>query len=160
MPDNPRLARAWGAMAWAVLIHVLDEAWNNFLVVYNPAAIALTGRYPWLPLPVFQFEYWLGGLLLAVIGLFLLKRQARRATTPIVIAAYILAAAMAVNAVWHTALTIAGHTPTGMEFTRPMPGFWSSPLLLAASIWLWREARRAGSARSTQLRPAGVPDHP
>ena len=102
-----------------------------------------------LPLPVFQFEYWLGGLLLAVIGLFLLKRFARRGGRRIVIASHALAAAMAVNAVWHTALTIAGRTPTGMEFTRPMPGFWSSPLLLAASVWLWREARGAGSARAT-----------
>jgi hypothetical protein len=148
MPDNPNLARAWGAMAWAVLIHVLDEAWNNFLVVYNPTVIALTDRYPWLPLPAFQFEYWLGGLLLAVIGLFLLKRQARRAPRWMVTASFLLAAAMAFNAFWHMALTVAGKTPTGMEFTRPMPGFWSSPLLLAASIWLWREARRASTARA------------
>ena len=147
MPDNPNLARAWGAMAWAVLVHVLDAVWNNFLVVYNPTVIALTDRYPWLPLPVFQFEYWLGGLLLAVMGLFLLKRQARRATAWIVIAAYLLSAAMALNAVWLAALTIAGQTPTGMQFTRPMPGFWSSPLLLAASVWLWREARAAKTRR-------------
>lgn len=142
MPDNPNLARAWGAMAWAILIHVLDEAWNNFLVVYNPTVITLTDRYPWLPLPVFQFEYWLGGLLLAVTGLFLLKGKARRGPRWMVAASQVLAAAMALNALQHVALTIAGRTPTGMEFTRPMPGFWSSPLLLAASVWLWREAAK------------------
>ncbi len=141
MADNRLLARAWGAMAWALLIHVLDEAWNNFLVVYNPTAIALTDRFPWLPLPVFQFEYWLGGLLLAVVALFALKRVARRGSRGIVIAAQVLAVAMAVNAAGHIAFTIAGQTPTGLVFRRPMPGFWSSPVLLAASVWLWREAR-------------------
>jgi hypothetical protein len=142
MADNVALARAWGVMAWAILIHVLDEAWNNFLVVYNPTAIALNDRYPWLPLPVFQFEYWLGGLVLAVAVLFALKRVARRGSCGMVIAARLLAVAMAVNGIWHIALTIAGKTPTGMVFTRPMPGFWSSPVLLAASVYLWRSARR------------------
>lgn len=141
MPDNVALARAWGAMAWAVLIHVLDEAWNNFLVVYNPTVTALTERYPWLPLPVFQFEYWLGGLLLAVAALFALKRVARRGSRGIVIAARVLAVAMAVNGVAHIALTVAGQTPTGLVIARPMPGFWSSPVLLAASVYLWRSAR-------------------
>ncbi len=142
MADNVALTRAWGAMAWAVLLHVLDEAWNNFLVVYNPTASALTGRYPWLPLPVFRFEYWLGGLLLAVAALFALKRVARRGSRGIVIAARVLAVAMAVNGIGHIALTIAGKTPTGLAFARPMPGFWSSPVLLAASVYLWRSARR------------------
>jgi hypothetical protein len=49
---------------------------------------------------------------------------------------------MAVNGIWHIALTIAGKTPTGLAFPRPMPGFWSSPVLLAASVYLWRSARR------------------
>lgn len=141
MEDNRRFARAWGAMAWVLFIHILDEAWNNFLVVYNPTAIALTGKYPWLPLPVFQFEYWLGGLLLAVAALFALKRVARRGSPGIVIAARVLAVAMAINAAGHVVLTIAGQTPAGLAFARPMPGFWSSPLLMAASVWLWREAR-------------------
>lgn len=148
MPDNPKLARAWGAMAWAILIHVLDEAWNNFLVVYNPTAIALTDRFSWLPLPIFQFEYWLGGLLLAVIVLSALKPVARRGSAPIVLAARILAVLMALNCIGHIALTIAGRTPTGMEFTRPMPGFWSSPVLIAASIWLWREAAKHARSKA------------
>ncbi len=142
MADNSLLARAWGAMAWALLIHVLDEAWNNFLVVYNPTASALSDRYPWLPLPVFQFEYWLGGLLVAVTVLFALKPVARRGSRGIVIAAQVLAVAMAVNAVGHIAMTISGQTPTGLVFNRPMPGFWSSPVLLAAAVYLWRSARR------------------
>jgi hypothetical protein len=144
--NNPQLARAWGMMAWAILIHVLDEAWNNFLAVYNPTAMALSDRYGWLPLPVFQFEYWLGGLLLAVFALLALKPVARRGSRGIVIAAQVLAVAMAVNGLGHIGATIAGRTLTGLEFARPMPGFWSSPVLLAASVWLWRAARRPALA--------------
>ncbi len=51
MADNVALTRAWGGMAWAVLLHVLDEAWNNFLVVYNPTA-ARDRAISLLPLPV------------------------------------------------------------------------------------------------------------
>lgn len=144
--NNPPLARAWGAMAWAILIHVLDEAWNNFLVVYNPTAMALTDRYSWLPLPVFRFEYWLGGLLLAVFVLLALKPVARRGSRGIAIAAQVLAVLMAVNGLGHIGATVAGRTLSGLEFTRPMPGFWSSPLLIAAGIWLWRVARRPAPA--------------
>lgn len=149
MPDNPNLARAWGAMAWAILIHVLDEAWNNFLVVYNPAAMALSGRYPWLPIPVFRFEYWLAGLILAVLALLALKPVVRRGSKAIVMAARILAVLMIVNGLGHTGATIAGRTPFGVEFARPMPGFWSSFVLIPAAIWLWRAAgatRRSNAA--------------
>lgn len=140
MADNPRLARAWKAMAWAILIHVLDEAWNNFLVVYNPVAMALTDRYPWLPIPVFRFEYWLGGLLAAVFILMALTPVARRGSRAIMIAAQVLAVIMLVNGLGHIGATIAGRTLSGHEFARPMPGFWSSFVLIPASIWLWREA--------------------
>ena len=142
MPENPRLALAWKAMAWALLIHVIDEAWNNFLVFYNPTVIALEEKYPWLPMPVFQFEYWLGGLLAAVAILFAITPVARRGSRPIVIAARILAVVMTFNAIGHIAVTAAGRTPSGMAVTGQFPGFWSSPFLIAASAWLWRESRQ------------------
>jgi hypothetical protein len=140
MPDNPNLARAWKAMAWAILIHVLDEAWNNFLVVYNPVAMEIADRYPWLPVPIFRFEYWLGGLLLGVLILMALTPVARRGSHGIILAARILSAFMIVNGLGHIAATIAGRTPFGVEFARPMPGFWSSLVLIPVAIWLWRAA--------------------
>jgi hypothetical protein len=149
MPDNPQLARAWGAMAWAILIHVLDEAWNNFLVVYNPTAMAISERYPWLPIPVFRFEYWLGGLILGVFILLALKPVARRGSEGIALAARTLAVLMIVNGLGHIGATIIGRMPFGLEFARPMPGFWSSFVLIPVSIWLWRAA---GSARRARLR--------
>jgi len=147
--SEQQFARAWGVMAWAILIHVLDEAYNNFLVVYNPAAMALTERYPWLPLPVFQFEYWLGGLLAAVFILMALTPVARRESMAILLAGQALALLAAVNGLVHIATTIAGRFPGGFEFARPLPGFWSSPILIAASVWLWRTAavaKRSGPA--------------
>jgi hypothetical protein len=143
------LARAWGAMAWAILVHVVDEAWNNFLAVYNPAAMAISERYSWLPIPVFRFEYWLGGLILGVFILLALKPVARRGSKGIVLAARMLAVLMFVNGPGHIGATIAGRMPFGLEFARPMPGFWSSFVLIPVSIWLWRAA---GVARRAPLR--------
>ena len=39
----------------------MDEALTGFLSVYNPTVIEIKGRLPWLPLPVYSFEVWLGG---------------------------------------------------------------------------------------------------
>lgn len=133
---------AWFAMAAAVGLHVLDEAWNNFLVVYNPAAMSLMDSAPWLRLPVFRYQDWLAGLLAFVLLLFALTPAATRAPAPMRWAARALAVLMTLNALAHIAFTITGRTVGGIVFTRPMPGFWSSPLLLLCSIWLWKAARR------------------
>ena len=62
----------------ALALHVLDETLTNFLVVYNPTAMAIRGVAPWLPVPVFQFETWIAGLILLSIGLMALSPFAFR----------------------------------------------------------------------------------
>ena len=53
------------------------------------------------------------------------------------------------NALGHILGTIAGRTFAEVRFPRPMPGFYSYPLLLLASLWLFlslwrtRESSRA-----------------
>ena len=120
----------------ALAIHVMDEALTGFLSVYNPTVIEIKSSVPGLPLPVFSFEVWLGGLVLAVIGLSLLTRFVAGSAPWARAAAYIVAVIMLANALGHTAGTIFGRTTASVEFLRPMPGFYSSPLIAAAAILL------------------------
>ena len=136
MSANVSLGRAWILLCLSLVAHVTDEALTGFLQVYNPTVLALRERIPWLPLPVFRFDVWLAGLL-AVSGILLglswfVYRGAKWMRPP----AYLFAALMIVNGLGHIAGTIAGRTVASVPVPRPMPGFYSSPLLLAASLYL------------------------
>ncbi len=115
------------ALALALAVHVADEALTDFLSVYNPTVEAIRARYPWVPLPTFTFEVWLGGLIVAVVLLVLSRFvfQGARWTVPF---SYFFGVLMMGNGLLH----IAG----SFYFGRLMPGVYSSPLLLAGSIWL------------------------
>jgi hypothetical protein len=130
-----RHAVAWAALAGALAVHVADEAAHDFLSVYNPAVLAIRERLPWLPLPVFSFDVWLAGLIAAVILLLLLTRsvaQGRRWTVP---ASYVFGGFMLLNGLGHFAGSIA--------LARAMPGVYSSPLLIACSLYLLRAVGQA-----------------
>jgi hypothetical protein len=135
-----RFGRAWVALALALGLHVLDEAWNDFLSVYNPTVLAIREHVPWIPLPTFTFPVWLGGLIAAVALLLCLSPFAFRAARWIRVVAWPLGVLMTFNALQH----LAGSVYLG----RPMPGVYSSPLLLAASLWLLYAVRSlSGSPR-------------
>ena len=142
MRNHFRFARAWVALALALGLHVADEALHDFLSVYNPAVRALRERLPWLPLPTFTFPVWLIGLILGVLLLLSLYPLARRRTRWVVLAAYPLGVLMTLNALQH----LAG----SLYLRRPMPGVYSSPVLLAASLWLLRTARSLTVSGSSQ----------
>jgi hypothetical protein len=55
---------------------------------------------------------------------------------------YLFAVILFFNGLGHTAGTILGHTVSSVRFPRPMPGFYSSPLLLATSVYAWVQLRR------------------
>lgn len=131
-----KVGRAWLALCFALAVHVADEAMNGFLEIYNPTVIAIRESVPWLPLPVYRFDVWLTGLVIAIIGLFALSPfvfRGARWTRP---AAYVFAIILSANAVVHTLGTIFGRTVESVRFSGPMPGVYSSPLLFAASLWL------------------------
>src|SRR5260370_35177748 len=69
LAEGSRFGLAWVTLCAALAIHVADEASTGFLSVYNPAVRAIRERVPFLPLPTFTFRIWLGGLVVAVIGL-------------------------------------------------------------------------------------------
>lgn len=139
-----RLGYAWLALASAVGMHVLDEALSDFLSVYNPTVVALRGRLGWWPMPTFTYEAWLSGLIVGIVLLFALSPLlflGARSFRPV---AYVFAFLMILNGVGHVVGTIAGRTVPEVTFSRPMPGFWSSPALIAAAAWVMFELRRAG----------------
>lgn len=141
---------AWVAVCAALILHVVDEAATNFLSVYNPTVIALRERFSWFPMPVFQFEGWLTGLILANIALLSLSPFAFRGSGWMRPLAYLFAILMILNGLGHTLGTIFGRTVASVRFPRPMPGFYSSPPLLAASIYLLHRLRASAGSMGRQ----------
>ena len=142
-----RLGLAWLLLCAAVAAHVADEALTGFLSVYNPTVLTLRQRLGWWPMPAFTYEGWLSGLIVGIVILFLLSPLAfgnARGFRPL---AYVFAVLMTLNGVGHTVGTIAGRTFESIPFARPMPGFYSSPFLIAASIWVLVELRRSAGSR-------------
>jgi len=128
-------------LALSLGVHVADEALTDFLSVYNPAVEAIRQRVPWIPLPTFTFPIWLAGLLLLVSVLLLFSLYAFRGARWMVWLAYLLGVIMVLNGV--------GHLAGSIYLGRPMPGVYSSPLLLAAAAFLLIQARKAQRFRAT-----------
>lgn len=133
---NAQLFWAWISLCLALALHVVDEAGTGFLSVYNPTVMALRQRWPWLPFPVFTFGVWLAGLVVATVLLLCLSvfvLHGARWMRPI---GYGFAFFMFANGLGHILGTILGRTVASVRFPRPMPGFYSSPFLLLASLYL------------------------
>jgi hypothetical protein len=144
---------AWITLCLALAVHVTDEAVSGFLSVYNPTVMAMRARVPWLPLPGFRFDVWLGGLIAAIVLLLSLSVFVSRRAAWMRPIAYAFAFIMFANGMGHTLGTIFGRTVASVRFPRPMPGFYSSPLLLAASLYLLFELKRTRSdAKARQPR--------
>lgn len=134
LTSSHRHGWAWVALTLALAVHVVDEALNDFLSVYNPTVQAIRERLPWWPMPTFTFETWITGLIFAVFVLLLLSWfvfQGKRAMVPL---SYVYAGIMLLNG--------CGHFLGSVYMGGAMPGVYSSPLLIAASVWLAARARR------------------
>ena len=136
-----RFGAAWVALSLSVAIHVVDEALNGFLEVYNPIATAIRERLPFLPMPTFAFVVWLAGLILGVCLLLAVSVLAFRGPRWLIPLSYILGFLMLVNGFIHLSGTV--------YLRRPMPGVYSSPLLLASSIYLLVAGRRLHRAAAS-----------
>lgn len=136
MESRLRLRRrhwlAWMGLCGALAVHVADEALTGWLDWYNPAVRAIREQYPSLLLqillPTFSFQIFLSLLIFAVVMLtaasfFVWK--GRWAMRPI---SHVFAVVLLTNGLFHI-----GHSIYMREL---MPGVYTSPLLLAASIAL------------------------
>ncbi len=140
--------RPWLALAVALACHVTDEALTGFLPIYNMTVLEARRRVPWFPMPAFGFTEWLTGLIAGVALLLVLTPLAFRGSRRLRPLAWFLALVMLLNAAGHTVATILGHTFAAVHFPRPAPGFYSSPLLAVASIWLMLRLKKTAERRS------------
>lgn len=139
IPKEPsaRHGLAWVLLTLALALHVADEAFNDFLSLYNPAARAVRAAVPFLPLPTFTFESWLSGLILAIVVLLALTPVVIKGARWTVFFSYFFAIFMVINGL--------GHMAGSIYLREPMPGVYSSPLLLAAAAFLFHATRQRSS---------------
>jgi len=132
---------AWILLCLAFCVHVTDEALTGFLGVYNPTVIAMRERFGWFLMPTFEYREWLVGLTLINLVLLALTAFAYRNARGLRPLAYFFAGIMLLNGMGHTIFTLLGQTVPSVRFTRPAPGFYSSPFLLITSIYLFVRLR-------------------
>ena len=136
MSDSPayRWALAWAALTCAFALHVWDEASHDFLSWYNPNALALRERLPWLPIPVFDFGTWLAGLTVAVLLLGALTPLVARGRRWLIPLAYLYSCVHLANGLGHLAVSVSGRWLA--------PGVYSAPLLIICALWLLQATNR------------------
>jgi len=140
---------AWVSLCLALCAHVADEALTGFLPVYNASVLAMRSQYKWFPMPAFEFRDWLTGLIIVNIVLLLLTPFAFRNARPLRPLAYFFAGMMLLNGMGHTVATVFGQTVSTIHFARPAPGFYSSALLFAGSIYLFMRLRTSAASRQS-----------
>ena len=148
--NNRKLGLAWIGLCVATAVHVSDEALTGFLSVYNPTVTTMRERWGWFPMPTFGFRAWLLGLMGGIIIALMLSGFVFRGARWIRPLAWFLSAVMILNAGGHTLATIFGRTVDSVHFPRPAPGFYSSPLLVIAGIYLIVQLRRTRNKESGQ----------
>ena len=146
-PNNFGLA--WFLLCLAFCAHVADEALTGFLDVYNPTVTAMRARLSWFPMPTFEYREWLIGLIVANLILLALTPLAYRNARWLRPLAYFFAGIMVLNGMGHTIFTMLGHTVPSVHFSRPAPGFYSSPFLLIASIYLFMRLRASRTTNAS-----------
>ena len=134
MESRLRLRRrhwlAWMGLCVALAVHVADEALTGWLDWYNPTVRAIHEQYPLVSilLPVITFEVFLSLLIFAVVMLTAVSYfvwKGRWAMRPI---SHVFAVVMLTNGLVHIAHSL--------YMRQLMPGVYTSPLLLIASIVL------------------------
>ena len=133
---------AWIGLALALALHVVDEALNDFLPLYNETVEHVRAEHPRLPFPTFTFQVWLGGLIGLVVVLLSLSPLVFRGHRWLLAVAYFLGVVMIANA--------AGHAVGSLYWGIWAPGVYSSPVLLVAAVALLITTRRV------QSRPRGA----
>jgi len=133
---------AWFALCLVFGLHIFDEATTGFLAVYNPTVSILRASWGWFPMPTLELREFLIGHLVVCGLLFCLTPVAARGMHGLRPLAWAYAVLMFLNGMGHTIGTILGNTVAGVTFPRPAPGFYSSPFLFVASVWLMLRLRR------------------
>jgi uncharacterized protein with HXXEE motif len=95
-----RFGKAWLFLSLFLLFHIVDEALNGFLPVYNENILrlrAMTG----IPFPTFTFPFWFTALVFVDIWLLFLSRYALQGKRMMILFAYLFAIIMLANGLAH-----------------------------------------------------------
>jgi len=120
---------AWVVMMSAIALHVVDEAMTDFLPFYNQVVIHLRQRLGFFPMPTFTFRLWLATLIFLVVAGFAFTPVVARGGKLVQRFTTVLGILMILNA--------CGHMIGSAFLWRILPGFWSSPFLLAAAVFMF-----------------------
>lgn len=162
MPErHTALSRRGFGLAWLLLcvafaLHAWDEAAHDFLGYYNATVLTLYGHFSWFPRMDLTFRQWLTGLLVALAVCFALTPFAFRNARWLRPVGYLFALVLFLSGVGHTLAQVRGQTVPSVHFEGIAPGFYTAPLLLLASTYLFWRLRRtlhsstvAGSKKGT-----------
>jgi hypothetical protein len=127
-PFRYKNVTAWILLVSAIGLHVIDETVTNFLDFYNPLVIRLKENLGFFPMPKFSFGVWLTGLISGIAIGYALTPVVNRGGRLIRVITTIIGVFMMANGL--------GHMLGSIYYGRLLPGFWSSPLLLAAAMYM------------------------
>lgn len=128
MKIKPNFGLAWIFLTSSLALHVVDEALNDFLSLYNPLVTNLNNNMEFFSFPVFTFSVWLTGLIIAITVLFTLTYFARKKKKWILYFAYFYGVLMMFNGL--------GHIAGSFYYGRFIAGVYTSPFLLISSFYL------------------------
>ncbi len=128
---------AWVLFISALALHVFDEAMTDFLPFYNQTVLSLKERFGFFPVPTFTFQSWLTGLITLIVIGYLATIKVAQGGRVIRTVTVVLGFLMIANAL--------GHLLGSLYFGRMLPGLLSSPILLAASVWVMIRGIRKSS---------------
>jgi hypothetical protein len=158
MPETntPPLRKGFG-FAWLLLcvafaLHIWDEAAHDFLSYYNATALTLYGHFSWVPRMDMTFPQWIIGALVFIVACVALTPFAFRNARWLRPWAYLLGLILFLIGIGHVVAQILGGTVPSVRFDGISPGFYTAPLLLAASGYvLWRLRKTMVSRADTSL---------
>ena len=119
----------------AFALHVVDEAVNDFLPLYNSVVGEWRDTYSWVPLPLFTLSGWLTLLIVALIVLASLTPLFFKGSRSVRPVAWFFGGLMVANALGHFGMSI--------YMGAFAPGVFSSPVVLVAAVALLRATHRS-----------------
>jgi hypothetical protein len=122
---------AWVLFAVSFATHFTDEAIHGFLPEYNSRVRMIRNKLPLLPIPTFSFASWLALLITGFVFLLCLSPLAFHNSPWLHLAARPIAVVLGI---FNAGLHLVG----SIWYRRRVPGFYSAPLLLIASLYLLR----------------------
>jgi len=128
MKIKPNFLLAWIFLTAALALHVIDEALNDFLDLYNPLVLSVNNEMGFSFFPVFSFSSWLTALTIGIAFLFALSYFVYRRQKWTIYLGYFYGVLMLINAF--------GHLIGSLYYSRLIAGVYTAPLLLAGSLYL------------------------